>query len=117
MGVAIALESPLPAGELTRVVQSARSEAVGVYYDVGNSVYLGFDVLAEIRALGPQIRAMHVKDTAAMLGDSHLSKGRLDLPGTMQALKEIHYNGWLMLETPSGNEVALREDIQILKGV
>jgi sugar phosphate isomerase/epimerase len=115
--VTIALESPLPAGELAQVVRAANSETIGVYYDVGNSIYLGFDVLAEIRALGPLIRAMHLKDTAAMLGDSHLGKGRLDLPGTLQALTEIGYDGWLMLETPSGNESALREDIHVLKGL
>jgi hexulose-6-phosphate isomerase len=117
MGVTIALESPLPADELARVVRSAGTESVGVYYDVGNSIYLGFDVPAEIRALGPLIRAIHIKDTATMLGDSHLGKGRLDLPGTVQALKEIGYNGWLMLETPSGDESALRGDIQALKGL
>ena len=117
LGVTIALESPLPADELAQIVRAASSETIGVYYDVGNSIYLGFDVLADIRALGPLIRAMHLKDTAAMLGDSHLGKGRLDLPGTMQALKEIRYDGWLMLETPSGNESALRQDIQILKGL
>jgi sugar phosphate isomerase/epimerase len=116
LGVTIALESPLPAAELAQVVRATSSETVGVYYDVGNSIYLGFDVLAEIRALGPLIRAMHLKDTATMLGDSHLGKGRLDLHGTMLALKEIRYDGWLMLETPSGNESALREDIQVLKG-
>jgi sugar phosphate isomerase/epimerase len=117
LGVTIALESPLPADELAQVVRAASSETVGAYYDVGNSIYLGFDVPAEIRALGPLIRAMHVKDTATMLGDSHLGKGRLDLPGTLQALKEIRYDGWLMLETPSGDESALREDIQELKGL
>jgi L-ribulose-5-phosphate 3-epimerase len=117
LGVTIGLESPLPADELAPLARASGSDVVGVYYDVGNSIYLGFDVLAEIRLLGPLIRAMHVKDTSKMLGDSHLGKGRLNLPGAIQALKDIRYDGWLMLETPSGNESALRDDIQVLKGL
>jgi len=116
LGVTIALESPLPATELAGLAHAADGETVGVYYDAGNSIFLGFDVPAEIRFLGSLIRAMHIKDTSKMLGDSHLLKGRLNLPGTLEALSEIHYDGWLMLETPSGDEAALREDIQILKG-
>jgi L-ribulose-5-phosphate 3-epimerase len=117
LGVTIALESPLPAAELAPLVRTTGSDFVGVYYDTGNSIYLGFDVIAEIRALGPLIRATHVKDTVAMLGDSHLGKGRLDLAGAVRALNETRYDGWLMLETPSGNEAALRKDIQVLKGL
>jgi sugar phosphate isomerase/epimerase len=115
LGVTIALETPLDARQLAALVHAAGLSNVGVYYDVGNSLYLGYDVPAEIALLGPLIRAMHIKDTATMLGDSHLGKGRLDLKASLASLAKIGYRGWLMLETPSGDEAALREDIEILK--
>ena len=69
LGVTIALETPLDARQLAALVHAAGLSNVGVYYDVGNSLYLGYDVPAEIALLGPLIRAMHIKDTATMLGD------------------------------------------------
>jgi sugar phosphate isomerase/epimerase len=113
-GVALALESPLPAEELAKLVDAAGSAQVGVYYDVGNAIYLGFDPAEEIETLDRRILAVHVKDTAQMLGDAHLGQGRLDLAASLEALKRIGYEGWLMLETPGGDEAAVREDIRIL---
>ena len=52
LGVIVALESPLPARELAELACAADGPNVGVYYDVGNSIYLGFDVPAEIHEWG-----------------------------------------------------------------
>lgn len=115
--VRIGLESPLPAPELARLVDAATSDHLGVYYDVGNAIYHGYDPAGEIEQLGPRIMSIHIKDTEKMLGDSHLGKGRLNLPAVAKALKKINYNGWLMLETPHAEDAVLMEDLHKMKGL
>jgi sugar phosphate isomerase/epimerase len=115
LDVAIALESPLSANALAHVVDSIKSKYIGVYYDVGNSIFLGYDPAKELRQLNHRVMSMHLKDTAKNLGDSHLGFGRLNLDEAMAALDEINYGGWLIVETPSGNDDALRNDINIVK--
>ena len=112
--VEIALESPLPAKDLAEMVDTIGSKYVGVYYDVGNAIFLGYDPAEEIEQLSHRILSVHMKDTAKNLGDSHLGLGRLDTNAAMSALDKINYNGWLIIETPSGNDIALRNDIEIV---
>ncbi|HBR19827.1 MAG: hypothetical protein A2Y13_12835 [Planctomycetes bacterium GWC2_45_44] len=114
LGVAIALESPLPAAELIKMVDVIESDYVGVYYDVGNAIFLGYDPAEEIKLLGKRILSIHIKDTAKNLGDSHLGQGRLDLDSAMAALDKINYDNWLIIETPAGNDEAIRKDIKII---
>lgn len=113
--VAIALESPLSAGELIALTDAADSKSVGVYYDVGNAVALGFDPAVEIQTLGNRILSVHIKDSVNKLGALHLGKGHVNLFQSMQTLKEIHYDGWLILETPGDNMEALRKEIDALR--
>jgi L-ribulose-5-phosphate 3-epimerase len=115
--LAIALESPLPAVELSDLVDESGSEHVGIYYDVGNALYLGYDPAREIEQLGRRILSVHIKDTAKNLGDSHLGAGRLNLDATMRALRKVHYDGWLIIETPPGNDRAIQDDIESLNAV
>ena len=65
---------------------------------------------AEARALGSLIRRVHLKDTRERRGDCRLGEGRVDFAACAQALAEIGYDGWLVLETPPGPpaEVARR---------
>lgn len=116
LGVAIALETPLPAEELAELTDAATSEFVGVYYDFGNAVFLGFDPAREVRVLGKRIMSVHVKDSAEVLGGLHLGEGKLDLASALEALRSIRYEGWLMLETPGDDEAAVRKDIEVLSG-
>ena len=112
----IALESPLPAEELAGMVDAVGSEHMGVYYDVGNALYLGYDPAAEIDLLGSRIVGMHVKDTDTDLGDSHLGEGRVDLGAAVAAMRRVGYDGWLMLETShQDGDAAVREDIRTLR--
>ena len=114
-GVTIALESPLPAKELRDLTDTAGSDRVQIYYDVGNAVGLGFDPAREIPVLGHRIVSVHVKDSAGTLGGLHLGEGQLDLDAAMQALNSVAYDGWLVLETPADDESAFREDVRKLK--
>ena len=112
--VAIALESPLPAAELAEIIDKLNSPFVGAYYDVGNALYLGYNPSEEIEYLGQRIFAVHIKDTAKNLGDSHLGCGRLNLKTVFTAFKRINYSDWFIIETPNDNDAALRNDIELL---
>jgi len=115
LDVAVALESPLPAKELLDLLDATESDRTAVYYDLGNAVALGFDPAEEIRLLGRRILSVHVKDSSDSLGALHLGRGRLDLAASIEALKSIGYDGWLILETPGGDESSVYRDIEILK--
>jgi sugar phosphate isomerase/epimerase len=115
LNVSLALESPLAADDLIDMVDAVQSEHFGVYYDIGNALYLGHDPAAEILQLNHRILSVHVKDTAAAPGDSHLGAGQLDLHACMASLDQIDYQGWFILETPGGDDDALRSDIAVLR--
>ncbi len=115
VGVVLALELPLPADELAALVDQADSDHVQVYYDLGNAVALGFDPATEIAHLGSRIRGVHVKDSVNKLGGLHLGRGCLDLDAALAALRQISYDGWLMLETPGDNLDDVARDITILQ--
>jgi L-ribulose-5-phosphate 3-epimerase len=115
LDVSLALESPLAAPDLIEMVDTVQSEYFGVYYDIGNAIYLGYDPAAEIQQLGHRILAVHVKDTAKTLGDSRLGAGRVDLHACMASLDRINYQGWLILESPGGDDDALRRDVAVLR--
>jgi L-ribulose-5-phosphate 3-epimerase len=88
---------------------------VQVYYDVGNSTSYGYDVPGEIRRLGrDRICEIHIKET---LGFQHPEGGLLgalpenpvDWAGVGQAIRDIRYDGWYILET-SGRRDRFIED-------
>jgi L-ribulose-5-phosphate 3-epimerase len=112
LGVAIAIETPLAAADLADLVDQINSSKVGVYYDIGNAVAVGFDPVNEIKILGERILAVHIKDSSDQLGALHLGDGKVDLDASIGALIAIGYDGWLMLETPGDGEQAVRRDLQ-----
>lgn len=112
LGVAIAIETPLPAMELARLVDAINSDMVGVYYDVGNAVAFGYDPVQEIKALAQRILAVHIKDSSDQLGGLHLGDGLVDLESCIRALVHVGYDGWLMLETPGDRLDAVRVDLK-----
>src|SRR5262249_32611679 len=62
-GVILGVEDTISAEDNARILDRARSKAVQVYYDVGNSTQGGFDVVKEIRWLGrDRICEFHFKD-------------------------------------------------------
>ena len=94
-GVILGLEDTISAEDNVRIMDRARSKAVLVYYDIGNSTNNGFDVVKEIRWLGPKrICQFHFKDNPHYLGE-----GRIDLPLVTHTIKTIGYEGYANLET------------------
>lgn len=94
-GVVLGLENTISAEDNVRIMDRARSKALLVYYDVGNSTNGGFDILKEIRWLGKdRICQMHLKDNPYYLGE-----GRINFPAVMKAIAEIGFDRFANLET------------------
>ena len=98
-GVTLALETSLPAEEDRVMLDAIDSPAVGVYYDVGNSTWFGYDPAREFDLVGDSIASMHVKDSVGSSGDAMLGAGEVDFEGFAEALDALGYEGWFVLET------------------
>jgi len=97
-GVILGLENTISAKQNLEIIERVGSPMLQVYYDVGNSTGNGYNVPAEIRMLGKQrICEVHLKDWGTpMLGSS---KAQVDMKACAEALKEIGYEKWYVLET------------------
>lgn len=115
-GVILGLENTLSAEENVRIMDRARSRAVLVYYDVGNSTDWHHDVLREIPWLGrDRICQFHLKDNPHYLGE-----GSIDFPAVLKAIRSIGFDGYANLETdaPSGAvEADLRRNLSFIRGI
>lgn len=94
-----ALLSPI---EFRDFIDGFNSPAVGAYFDVGNVLLTG---LGEqwIRILGQRIKRVHFDNFRGEVGNitgftRHLLDGDVNWPAIMQALRDIHYNGWVTAE-------------------
>jgi len=115
--VILGLENTISAEDNVRIVDRARSKAVLVYYDVGNSTAAGFDVLKEIPWLGKdRICQFHLKDNPNYLGE-----GKIDFPGVVKAIAGLGgWKGFANLETvaPSKSvEDDMRRNLKYLRGL
>ena len=100
-GVILGLENTISAEDNARILETAQSRAVLVYYDVGNSFNNGFDIYKEIPWLGKdRIGEFHLKDNPHLLG-----QGKIDFERVIEAIVGIGFSGWAQLETvaPSGD--------------
>jgi len=102
-GVALGLENTCSGKQNLQIIERIGSEAVGCYYDTGNSTSGGYDVPAEIRQLKGRLCLIHFKD-----GGSYLGEGKVKMEPVAEALKAIGYTGWIVLETacPSKDRIA-----------
>jgi sugar phosphate isomerase/epimerase len=112
-GVKLGLENTCSGKQNLEILDRIASDSVGCYYDIGNSTGNGYDVPAEIRALKGRIAQFHFKD-----GGSYVGEGKVNLPPIAEAIKEIGYQGWIVLETscPTKNpEVDAAKNVQIIR--
>jgi len=113
--VILGLENTLSAEDNLALIERIGSPAVQIWYDVGNSSVKNYDVPAEIRRLGrAQISMFHIKDGKSLLGE-----GSINFPSIAQAVKDIGYDDWLILETASPNDLDsdTRRNIDYLRRV
>lgn len=115
-GIVIGLESLLTAKQSLFVLEEVNSPSLKVYYDVGNAAnMIGTDPASELRIFGSdQLCQVHFKDKG-FLGD-----GKVDMRSVYDALAEIGYEGYGVLETasPTKNpEADLKRNMDYLAGL
>ena len=107
LGVCIGVEnvgnafllSPL---EMKRFIDEIGSDYVGVYFDVGNILYLDGYPDQWIHILGDRIRKLHFCDYRA--GGRSLDRfvdllaGDVDFEAVMQAARDVGYDDWAIVE-------------------
>jgi inosose dehydratase len=73
---------------------------IGSCVDTGHVLRIGEDPVQWIKALGPRVHDVHIKDFSGPKGEDEktLGKGKLDVVAVLKALKEIQFTGILALE-------------------
>jgi hexulose-6-phosphate isomerase len=102
------LLSPL---EFARYVDEFESPYIKAYFDVGNIVFYAFPQ-DWIRALGPRIVKIHLKDfklDRRSFNFTNLGEGDIDWPEVRRALNDIKYNGFVTTELSGGDTTYLKD--------
>jgi L-ribulose-5-phosphate 3-epimerase len=104
------LLSPL---EFARYVDELDSPWLKVYFDVGNVVFYGYPQ-DWIRALGPRIAKVHLKDFQldrpnGRFAWRNLGEGDIDWPQVHRAFVEVGYAGWFTTEVAGGDAAYLKD--------
>src|SRR4051794_39904175 len=112
-GITLGFENTSSGADNRYALDQVKSPAFQVWYDVGNSTYNGYDVPAEIRALGRyRICMFHIKDRG------YLGEGKVNVPEVLRAIDDIKFEGYANLETtsPSGDvEADTRRNFEYLR--
>jgi L-ribulose-5-phosphate 3-epimerase len=95
-GLAIGIETSLPAQEEAKLLDETGSNAIRSYFNFANALKAGRDVNLELRALGKErLRQIHCTDEDGVwLQDNK----RLDLIQVKRTLDEMGWSGWLVVE-------------------
>lgn len=108
--VIIALESTLNFNQQQFLLDHVgNSESVRVYLDTGNARARKLDLPTGIRDLGAKaIAQVHFKDVRIVETQPPdynvaLGEGDVDFSAAAQALNAVGYDGWIILETPPGD--------------
>jgi L-ribulose-5-phosphate 3-epimerase len=114
--VILGLENTLSAEDNVRIMDKAKSKAVKVYYDVGNSTNNHHDVLKEIPWLGKdRICQFHLKDNPHYLGE-----GSIDFPKILAEIAQLGFDGYANLETDAPSKVIeddMRKNLAFVRGI
>lgn len=105
-GVRLALEGTVDADTWLRIIDGIGSDAVGVYYDVGNAARFRLDGPAEMRLLSQEglLEQIHIKDMTLEHRNVPLGEGAVDWDAVVVTIRDIGYDEWLVLETPSSDD-------------
>lgn len=104
-GVILGIENYLNGEQNARILDRIGHDSVQIYYDVFNTgATKGYDVPKEIRALKGRIAQFHFKN-----GPNYLESGQVKFEPIAAAIKEIGYEGWIVLETSSPSKDAVAD--------
>jgi sugar phosphate isomerase/epimerase len=116
-GVTLCYEGTLSAERIGMLADRIGSQAFGSYFDLANVVARGMDTATELRALGGIVRRLHFKDSHVATGDCPPGLGCVDFLESARALDDIGYDGWVVLETPSGPAELVARDLAFARSV
>jgi sugar phosphate isomerase/epimerase len=116
-GVTLCYEGTLPASRIRMLADRVGSRAFGCYVDLANPIPRGMDTATEVRALGELVRRVHFKDARVQAGDCRPGLGLVDFRASSEALSEIGYDDWLVLETPPGPPELIGRDLAFARSV
>jgi sugar phosphate isomerase/epimerase len=116
-GVTLCYEGTLAAGRILALSERIGSRAFGCYFDLANPLVRGLDTATEIRDLLGLIRRVHFKDTRVTAGDCVPGLGRVDFAESYEALRDIGFDGWLVLETPPAPPELVARDLAFARSV
>ncbi len=104
-GITLALETTMDVDTHLRLVDGIGSDAVAVYYDVGNACRFGWDAPSEMRVLAEHdlLEQIHIKDMTLDHKNMPLGEGDVDWDAVFGTIREIGYDDWLVLETPGSD--------------
>lgn len=108
-GVVLAMENhvDLLAAEVLELLEAVDSPALGVCLDTANNLRMFEDPMLVIEQLAPHAKATHIKDICAFRGSPRefgfwpsvpLGEGLIDIPRTLQLLRQHGFDGLLALE-------------------
>ncbi len=109
-GVTLAVESSLPLGQLEELLAGCGSDFVKACVDTGELTACRHDPGSMIRGLGSSaIAGVHLRDVQVASGlppefNVRLGRGNVNFRGVAAALQDVGYDGWVVLETPPGDE-------------
>lgn len=117
--VVLAMENTLSAEQDLEILATVGSPAVGVYFDVSNAMWWQHNSPDEIRRLGPAIAQIHFKDGRGGHSNAMLGQGHVDFPACVAAIREIGYDGWIVLESaaPSDPLLDARTNLAFARGL
>lgn len=112
-GVILGVESTLSAADNLALVQAVESPAVRIYWDMANGMAVGYDPVADARALAPVICQVHAKEFVRDGGPSGtrthprfdklnaaaLGSGDVPLREVLAALRAGGFTGHIICET------------------
>jgi len=112
-GVVIAWENALNAADTRILLEQVDSHAFQCYFDFANAAKRGADPVAEMRQLEGLIYQVHAKNTQKQ----HLDAAGVDLAACLIELQRQGYTGWIVLETPSGDDplASARHNLCVLR--
>jgi sugar phosphate isomerase/epimerase len=110
-GVVLGIESLMNINQQLYLLDSlAAYKSVKIYIDSANSLPRKIDPSNNIRDLGKErvcqihLKDVHLADAQKPDFNVDLGQGDVDLPAVVNSIAAIHYDGWVILETPPGEK-------------
>jgi len=102
--ITLSLETDLNAQDFLFLLEDFNHPFIRANYDSGNSSGLGYDHTQELKTFGSFIENVHIKDRILNGSTVELGTGSADFNKVFKGLKEIGYNGSLIMQVVRGSD-------------